>query len=50
MTDMVRQGTMPVFRDHYERFIPLEQDFANREMVLSRVYAQAMVRLDSLAH
>ena len=31
MTDMQRRGVLPVSRDGFADFIPLERDFANRE-------------------
>lgn len=49
MTDLEREGALPVFRDRYANFIVLERDFANREMVLDRAYTDALARLDSLA-
>jgi hypothetical protein len=49
MADMQRRGALPVFRDGFANFIPLERDFAVREEVLARGYRQALARLDSVA-
>jgi len=49
MTDMERDGAIPVFRDRFANFVVLERDFANREMVLDRAYTDALARVDSLA-
>ena len=50
LADMQRRGVLPVFRDGFANVIPLEQDFATREETLSRGYARAIARLDSLTH
>jgi hypothetical protein len=49
MTDMQRRGVLPVYRDGFANFIPLERDFANREAVLARGYRRALVRPDAAA-
>ena len=49
MTDMQRRGVLPVYRDGFANFIPLERDFANREAVPARGYRRALVRPDAAA-
>lgn len=50
MADMQQRGALPVFRDGFANFIPLEQDFANREGVLGGVYDAALHALDSAGY
>lgn len=48
MSEVLRRGVLPVFRDDFANFMVLEHDFANREMDLTRYYDEALARLDSL--
>lgn len=48
MIDVQRRGALPVFRDDFSHFIPIERDFANREKVLAASYERAIASLDSL--
>ena len=49
MLELQRRGLLPVFRDGFANFIPLERDFANREARLALSYRRGIALLDSAA-
>jgi hypothetical protein len=48
MIDVEHRGALPVFRNDFANFIVIDQDFANREMVLSNDYHRTLAKLDSV--
>jgi hypothetical protein len=50
MAEMQRRGVLPVYRDGFANFIPIEQDFATREGVLGGVYDAALHALDTAGY
>lgn len=49
MMQVRREGFEPVLRDRSASFMSLQEDFANREAVLVRLYRGALELIDSLA-